>query len=161
MDARLLRELQSAGYENIRALGQGSSGFVQLARNGAGKLVAVKFIKRGDVNTSVETQLVNHSLLLHPHVIELYRVFLTSQYLCIAMEYASGGALPNQVQKWGGCKEDEARWLFQQLIIGLDYCHKCGVAGLSIRPENVMLDSSRRPLVTLAPCAEAKVSHSV
>jgi serine/threonine protein kinase len=32
-----------------------------------------------------------------------------------------------------GCPEDEARWFFQQFIIGLDYCHKMGIANRDIK----------------------------
>lgn len=28
------------------------------------------------------------------------------------------------VVRKNGLKEDEARWFFQQLIVGLDYCHR-------------------------------------
>ena len=40
------------------------------------------------------------------------------------MEYAAGGDMFQRVKACGGLKEDDARWFFQQLIIGLDYCHK-------------------------------------
>ncbi len=32
-----------------------------------------------------------------------------------------------------GCPEDEARWFFQQFIIGLDYCHRMGIANRDIK----------------------------
>lgn len=59
-------------------------------------------------------------------VLQAQEVFLTQQYICIAMEYASGGNLFNYVQRAQRLKEPAARWFFQQLIIGLDYCHKKG-----------------------------------
>ncbi len=52
------------------------------------------------------------------------QVFLTPTYLGIAMEFASGGDMFDYVVKKNGLKEDEARWFFQQLIVGLDYCHR-------------------------------------
>lgn len=55
------------------------------------------------------------------------QVFVTSEYICIAMEYASGGSLFTYVQRAVRLKEAAARWFFQQLIIGLDYCHRRGV----------------------------------
>jgi serine/threonine-protein kinase SRK2 len=53
-----------------------------------------------------------------------YQVFLTKDYLAIAMEYAAGGDMFQYVKQRGGLEELEARWFFQQLIIGMDYCHK-------------------------------------
>ena len=67
------------------------------------------------------------------------QVFLTAQYLAIAMEYAAGGDMFEHVVKKGGLKESEARWFFQQLIVGVDYIHRmvgframCAMACLSI-----------------------------
>ena len=34
------------------------------------------------------------------------------------------------------------RWFFQQLIIGLDYCHKMGVVNRDIKLENTLLQVS-------------------
>lgn len=59
---------------------------------------------------------------LHPACDD--QVFLTSQYLGIAMEFASGGDMFEYVVKKNGLREEEARWFFQQLIVGLDYCHR-------------------------------------
>lgn len=51
----------------------------------------MQFIERGDrVNKYVEGEVLNHRTLRHPHVIEFKEVFLTPEYLGIAMEYASG-----------------------------------------------------------------------
>ena len=53
--------------------------------------------------------------------------FLTPTHLAIAMEYAPGGDLFNYTlghRPHGRLAEQQARWIFQQLIIGLDYCHR-------------------------------------
>lgn len=40
------------------------------------------------------------------------------------MEYAAGGELFDRIVKAGRFSEDEARFFFQQLISGVEYCHK-------------------------------------
>jgi hypothetical protein len=40
------------------------------------------------------------------------------------MEFAPGGDMFEYVVKKNGLREEEARWFFQQLIVGLDYCHR-------------------------------------
>ena len=55
------------------------------------------------------------------------QVFLTNAHLAIAMEYAQGGDLFNYTlghRPHGRLAEQQGRWIFQQLIIGLDYCHR-------------------------------------
>ena len=50
--------------------------------------VAIKFIKRGqNINKYVGREIVNHSNLLHPHIVQFKQVFLTEEYLAIVMEY--------------------------------------------------------------------------
>mgnify|MGYP001807643520 CR=1 FL=1 len=93
------------------------------------------------------------SVLRHPHVIQFKEVFLTSEYIAIAMEYATGGSLFHYVQKQTRLKEAVARWFFQQLIIGVDYCHKRGVANRDIKLENTLLQKvNGLPLPLLKIC---------
>ncbi len=59
----------------------------------------------------------------HPPPLKHVQVFLTPTHLGIAMEYAAGGELFDRIVKAGRFSEDEARYFFQQLISGVDYCH--------------------------------------
>ena len=72
------------------------------------------------------------------------QVFVTQQYLAIAMEYAAGGDMFEHVVRKGGLKESEARWFFQQLLVGVDYVHRM----VSFRHQQVHTNS-RCPLVYL------------
>lgn len=91
--------------------------------------------------------------LRHPHVIQFKEAFLTSEHVCIAMEYATGGSLFHYVQKQSRLKEAVARWFFQQLVIGCDYCHKRGVANRDIKLENTLLQKvNGLPLPLLKIC---------
>ncbi len=120
-------------YEKIQTLGRGAFGFVMLAKNTTtNEQVAVKCLKRSEVNKYIEAEIVNHSMLYHPHVIQFKDVFLTSQYICIVMEYAECGTMFKYVQQYGRLKEAVARWFFQQLVLGVDYCHARGVANRDI-----------------------------
>ncbi|EIE22391.1 sulfur stress regulator [Coccomyxa subellipsoidea C-169] len=145
-------------YQKIRDLNSGTFGFVELALDKTtGQQVAVKFIERGDkVTKYVEREILNHRFLMHPHIVQFKEVFLTSRYLAIAMEYVSGGDMFEYVVRKGGLKESEARWFFQQLIIGVDYLHRMGVASRDIKLENTLLDGSPRPLLKICDFGYSK-----
>lgn len=96
------------------------------------------------VTQYVERELMTHRLLWHPHVIKLYKVFLTSTHLAVVLEYAgvphgvvvhtgictTPGAHPDcgdmydYVSKRGRLSESSARWIFQQLMVAVDYLHQ-------------------------------------
>lgn len=77
-------------------------------------------------------------------------VFVTPDYLAIVMEYAAGGDMFQLVTSKRGLSENEARWFFQQLVLGLDYCHKMGVVNRDIKLEvRVQLHSS---LIFMTAC---------
>ena len=47
-------------------------------------------------------------------------------------------------------QENEARGIFQQLILAVDYCHRMGVANRDIKLENVLLGGDKRsPVIKL------------
>ena len=46
---------------------------------------------------NVERELMNHSKLIHPHIVRFYECFLTEKHLAIVMEYAAGGSLYSHV----------------------------------------------------------------
>ena len=43
------------------------------------------------VTKYVEREILNHRMLMHPHVVQFKEVFLTPKYLAIAMEFVPGG----------------------------------------------------------------------
>ena len=45
----------------------------------------------------VERELMNHSRLIHPHIVRFHECFLTDKHLAIVMEYAAGGSLYGHV----------------------------------------------------------------
>jgi len=77
------------------------------------------------------------------------------------MEYAPGGDMLEFVKKKSGLTEEEARWFFQQLIIGLDYCHKMGIMSRDIKLENTLLDDGQWPLLKICDFGYSKVKYSL
>lgn len=138
-------------YETIRPLNKGAYGFVLLAKDTSNsEELAIKFLPRGPrINKYVEREILNHRKLLHNHVIQFKGVFLTERYLAIAMEYAPGGSLLEYIKEKKPLAENVVRWFFQQIVFGLDYVHRMGVANRDIKPSNTLLDDSPWPIIKL------------
>lgn len=148
-----------ARYRLVKNINSGSYGQVQLAEDcGTGEKVAIKLMERGPKITKyVEREVINAAKLLHPHIVQFREVFVTPDYLAIVMEYAAGGDMFQLVTSKRGLSENEARWFFQQLVLGLDYCHKMGVVNRDIKLENASLDgASRRPLLKICDFGYSK-----
>uniref|UniRef100_A0A7S1SGG6 Protein kinase domain-containing protein n=1 Tax=Tetraselmis chuii TaxID=63592 RepID=A0A7S1SGG6_9CHLO len=130
-------------YQTVHDLGQGNFGVAKAARNlVTGQLVAIKFLRRGDkLDKSVEREILNHRSLCHPNIIRFHEVFLMDNYLAIVMEYAAGGELFDRIAARGRFEEAEARYFFQQLVCGLEHCHRMGICHRDLKLENTLLDS--------------------
>lgn len=131
-------------YQTIRELGEGQFGVAKMAHDRmTGEVVAIKFIKRGNMeHKTLEREILNHRSLCHPNVIGFREVFLTEQFLAIVMEFAAGGELYLRVVSRGRFEEPEARYFFQQLVCGLEHCHKKGICHRDLKLENTLLDST-------------------
>lgn len=64
------------------------------------------------------------SLFMHPHIIRLYEVIKGPSDIFVVMEYVKRGELFDYIVEKGRLVEEEARHFFQQLISGLEYCHR-------------------------------------
>lgn len=105
----------------------------------------------------MEREIVNHRQLSgHPNIIRFNEVFLTSTHLGISMEYASGGELFDRIVKAGRFSEDEARYFFQQLISGVNWCHKEGVCHRDLKLENTLLDGRAAPRLKICDFGYSK-----
>lgn len=133
-------------YRLGRNLGVGSFGKVKLAEHEpTGKKVAVKILNRHKIRAQqMEEKLKREikilKMCLHPHIIRLYEVIETTTDVFVVTEYSSGGELFDYIVERGRLAESEARRFFQQIISGVEYCHKHMIAHRDLKPENLLLD---------------------
>ncbi|GJD12776.1 SNF1-related protein kinase catalytic subunit alpha KIN10 [Galdieria sulphuraria] len=131
-----------------KTLGVGSFGKVKLAEHEqTGKKVAVKILNRQKIKSlgmdeKVQREIKILKLFNHPHVVRLYEVIDTPTDIFVVTEYISGGELFDFIVERGRLSEDEARKFFQQIISGVEYCHRHMVVHRDLKPENLLLDSN-------------------
>ncbi|GFP91758.1 snf1-related protein kinase catalytic subunit alpha kin10 [Phtheirospermum japonicum] len=134
-------------YKLGKTLGIGSFGKVKIAEHAlTGHKVAVKIlnrkkIKNMDMEEKVRREIKILRLFMHPHIIRLYEVVETHSDIYVVMEYVKSGELFDYIVEKGRLYEDEARMFFQQIISGVEYCHRNMVVHRDLKPENLLLDS--------------------
>ncbi|PON37289.1 Tyrosine-protein kinase [Parasponia andersonii] len=110
-------------YKPGKTLGIGSFGKVKIAEHALTVRREIKILR----------------LFMHPDIIRLYEVIETPTDIFVVMEYVKFGELFDYiVEKEGRLQEDEAHNFFQQIISGVEYCHRNMVVH---RDLNLLLDS--------------------
>uniref|UniRef100_A0A0R3RXA2 non-specific serine/threonine protein kinase n=1 Tax=Elaeophora elaphi TaxID=1147741 RepID=A0A0R3RXA2_9BILA len=139
-------QIKIGHYVLNQTLGVGTFGKVKVGTHeGTGYKVAVKILNRQKIKTldvvgKIRREIQNLSLFRHPHIIRLYQVISTPTDIFMIMEYVAGGELFDYIVKHGRLKTPEARRFFQQIISGVDYCHRHMVVHRDLKPENLLLD---------------------
>jgi 5'-AMP-activated protein kinase catalytic alpha subunit len=72
----------------------------------------------------------------------MYQVHSSPTDLFLVMEYVPGGELFDYICANGRLPEDESRRFFQQIISGVDCCHRQKVVHRDLKPENLLLDKN-------------------
>ena len=85
----------------------------------------------------------------------MLQVFLTPHHLAIVMECANGGTMRDYLLKQPNHRLPEVlgRWIFQQMIIGLDYCHA------RVRPAGSLSGQASSPCLQATPRVSGIAIH--
>ncbi|KAF1800640.1 hypothetical protein FB192DRAFT_1473040 [Mucor lusitanicus] len=133
-----------------KTLGKGASGRVKLGvHRHTGEQVAIKIISKAHlaanpaIEKAVRREIAIMKLIHHPNVMSLIDVIddPASSDLYLILEYVEGGELFEYLVSKGRLGEAEARHHFQQIILGLDYCHHHLICHRDLKPENLLLNS--------------------
>lgn len=140
-------EIYLPNYRIGKTLGIGSFGKVKVAEHVlTGHKVAIKILNRKkikaiDMEEKVRREIKILRLFMHPHIIRLYEILETPHDIFLVMEYVKSGELFDYIVEKGRLGENEARHFFQQIISGVEYCHRNMVVHRDLKPENLLLDS--------------------
>ncbi|CAM6100921.1 unnamed protein product [Calypogeia fissa] len=140
-------EFYLPNYRLGKTLGIGSFGKVKVAEHALTEhKVAIKILNRRkiramDMEEKVRREIKILRLFMHPHIIRLYEVIETPTDIFVVMEYVKCGELFDYIVEKGRLMEDEARRFFQQIVSGVEYCHRNMVVHRDLKPENLLVDS--------------------
>ena len=134
-------------YKYGRLIGQGAFGKVNLGLNIlTGRIVAVKSFNKNNAELTgdnmkkikYETDLMKK--LNHPNITKILEMFEDEKYFLIIMEYINGGNLFSFVKKRRKLSEKTAKFLFRQIILGIQYIHEQNIVHRDIKLENLLID---------------------
>jgi len=146
-------------YRMGRKLGEGSFGAVyEVAHHskmeGVGRQTRVcKVIKKSSAEKArtpferVREEFQVLKRLDHPHVVRIFEDFEDDQSFYLIMEPARGGDLQDAVRN--PSTQDPLEWekfcakVMQHTLSAVAYCHSRGVIHKDLKPENVMMSSSK------------------
>lgn len=135
-------------YKIGSTLGMGTFGKVKMAEHTiTSQKVAIKIINKKkmeqmNMHEKIRREINILQFMKHPHVIRLYELLDTPTDIFMVMEYVPGGELFDHIVHKLRLREDEARRLFQQILSGVEYCHRCMVTHRDLKPENLLLDAN-------------------
>ncbi|XP_038681787.1 serine/threonine-protein kinase SRK2A-like [Tripterygium wilfordii] len=146
------------GVEFVGALPDKMNGYDGVFYNyfSIGELCMVVDFLQIDENVAME--IINHRLLRHPNIIRFKEAILTPTHLAIVMKYAPGGELFVRIYNADRFSEDEARYFFQQLISGVNYCHSMQIFHRDLKLENTLLDGGPAPRLKICDFGYSKSS---
>ena len=130
-----------------RRIGQGAFGKVNLGLNVlTGRVVAIKSFKTTPIEKfrhkmkkiQYETELMKR--FNHKNITKILEVFNDEEYMLIIMEYINGGNLFSFVKKRRKLSEKMAKFLFRQIILGIQHIHSKNVVHRDIKLENILID---------------------
>jgi serine/threonine protein kinase len=134
-------------YELGKTLGTGNFSKVKVGTDDEDKTWAIKIIdKQLLIKEHMEEQLKREiavmKLLKHENIVQLREVLQTANHIYLVLEIVTGGELFDKIVAAKKFDEATARRYFQQLAMGIYYCHQQGIAHRDLKPENLLLDGN-------------------
>ena len=135
-------------YKYGRLIGQGAFGKVNLGLNVlTGKIVAIKSFNKENLkrnNAENQNKILYETNLMkelnHKNITKILELFETEEYILIIMEYINGGNLFSFVKKRRKISEKTSKFLFKQIIEGIQYIHSKNIVHRDIKLENILID---------------------
>lgn len=147
-------QLVAERYRILRLLGEGGMGSVWLALDCMlSRPVALKELTgpasdRGGHRTAALREARAASAVAHPGVVQVYDVLVDDDQSWIVMEALSGTTLAQALRRDGPIPAEQVVAIGLDLLEALKAIHKRGVIHGDLKPGNIMLTGTGRPVIT-------------
>jgi tRNA A-37 threonylcarbamoyl transferase component Bud32 len=134
-------------YHITKELGKGSYATVKLAthlitqKKYAIKIYTKKSLLNKQKKNTVKNEIDILKQLDHIHIMKLYEIIDTEEFLYLVLEYINGGSLLDIIKKESRhiIEEKRALNLFIQIVQGIAYCHSKNICHRDIKLENILV----------------------
>ncbi|GMH53194.1 hypothetical protein TrST_g1702 [Triparma strigata] len=133
-------------YTIGKVVGVGSFAKVRLAWHKlTGQAIAIKTYEKSKMKDASHLRRVQQEIrvmekLNHPRLIRLFETLESPKRIHLIMEFVSAGNLCSYVKRRRRLPEEEARKIFHQICVALDYMHEVEIIHRDVKLENVLLD---------------------
>jgi serine/threonine protein kinase len=138
-------------FEVVKMIGKGGfSRVLEVRKKDSGELFAMKsmnkaFLKREHKIPQVLTERQVMARLNHPFIVQLKWAFQSVRVsqdheLHLVMDFCPGGELFFHLHNLGRFSEDQAKFYFGEIVLGLEHLHNNNIIYRDIKPENILLD---------------------
>lgn len=142
------------GHRILSSLGQGGMARVYRAyQENLDREVAVKVLPpwfAADRNFverfNLEAKLV--ARLSHPNIVTVHDANEQQGHLYIVMQLVDGGTLKQRLEQGKTIAAQEVISIFTQIASALSYAHEQGIIHRDVKPVNVLMDKSGRPILS-------------
>lgn len=136
-------------YKFLKPLGQGAFGKVVLAEQVLTSIkVAIKIIDKSFITSESERKKVFREIFIlkkiqSNYVINIFEYFENDENFFIVLNHMPGGDLLQYLKENGALSEDFAKYLFKQILLGVQSIHQHKILHRDIKLDNVLLDSTQ------------------
>jgi serine/threonine protein kinase len=115
---------------------EGSFGICHFAENiETGDIICVKIVHCSE---AAKTEFNILSKISHPNIVSLLDVHEEDGYFFIFMEFCDGMTLLDAINTYGEFSEEDAKYIFEQIVSALEYLHSNGISHGDIKLENII-----------------------
>ena len=137
--------MKTDDYDQIKVIGRGAFGKVQLVRHkSTGQVYAMKRLSKADLIKRSDSAFFweERHIMAHARsewIVKLHFAFQDSKHLYMLMDYMPGGDMVNLTSNYE-IPEKWAKFYTMEVVLALDVIHRMGFVHRDVKPDNMLLD---------------------